>query len=155
MYVLVYASQRYTLPGSCFFSFWGCLLNVYNLVLIFIASHFVDKEKANRSEIFSKWHWKQSVFWRKKAVKTTIFCNNNNNNNSNFVRSKYKITQKCNANNCLGRVIFLTISDPKLDQPTSDTSIFSSFGRLILMHRTHFMQNHTWYLSRTPRTASV
>ena len=40
-----------------------------------------------------------------------------------------------------GRVIFFTISDPRWDQPINDISIFFASWRLILMHRTHFMQN--------------
>ena len=39
------------------------------------------------------------------------------------------------------RFMFLTIQGPKWDQPISDTSIFFASGRMILMHRTHFMQN--------------
>ena len=49
-----------------------------------------------------------------------------------------------------GHFMFLTIHGPKWDQPISDTSIFFASGRLILMHRTHFMQNiwRKWPKSR-------
>ena len=40
-----------------------------------------------------------------------------------------------------GCIIFLTISDPRWNQPISDISIFFASGQLIFMHRTHFMQN--------------
>ena len=41
---------------------------------------------------------------------------------------------------CQGCVIFSTISDPRWDQPISDIYFLAS-GQLILMHRTHFIQN--------------
>ena len=44
-------------------------------------------------------------------------------------------------NICQGCRRFLTISDPRWDQPISDISIFFASGRQTLMHKTHFMQN--------------
>ena len=40
-----------------------------------------------------------------------------------------------------GLFMFLTIHGPKWDQPICNTSIFLASGWLILMHRTHFIQN--------------
>ena len=68
----------------------------------------------------------------------TAFCDqlirifSGSQRNMNEIKRSY-IRQGC--------VKFLTISDPRWDQPVSDLSIFFTSGQLILMQWTHFMQN--------------